>query len=110
MPKESKWVEVAQGERNKPKELTSNVMGQESPQEAQKRPNKHGSNNTTARIAEWYNRNGSKITERAKNGLKRGKPTIKQGPALERSKPIKNEKLENISCHKKSRMSSRMHR
>ena len=71
MPKESKWVEVAQGERNKPKEPTNNVMGQESPQEAQKRPNKHGSNNTTARIAEWYNRNGSKIMEGAKSGLKR---------------------------------------
>ena len=45
-----------------------------------------------ARIAEWYSRNGNKITEGAKNGLKRGKPTIRQGLALERSKPVKNKK------------------
>jgi len=31
MPKESKQAEDAQGERNCPKEPTSNVMGQESP-------------------------------------------------------------------------------
>ena len=30
MPKESKWAEDAQGERNGPKEPTSNVIGQES--------------------------------------------------------------------------------
>ena len=29
MPKKSKWAEDAQGERNGPKEPTSNVMGQE---------------------------------------------------------------------------------
>ena len=67
-------------------------------QQAQKRPSKHRSNNTTTGIAERYDRNGSKIMKEAKNGLKRGKPTIKQGPALERSKPIKNEKSENNSC------------
>ena len=48
--------------------------------------------------------------EGAKSGLKRGKPTIKQDPALKRSKPIKNEKSENSSCHKRSRISGRMHR
>ena len=31
MPKESKWAKDAQGERNGPKEPTSNVMGQEIP-------------------------------------------------------------------------------
>ena len=31
MPKESKWAKDAQGERNGPKGLTSNVMGQGSP-------------------------------------------------------------------------------
>jgi len=61
-------------------------------------------------MTEWYGRNGNKTTERAKNGLKGEKPTIKQGSALERSKPIKNEILENSSRHKRSRMSSRMHR
>ena len=79
-------------------------------QQAQKRPSKHMSNNTTAATAEWYGRNGSKITEGAKNVLKRGKPTIKQGPTLERSKPIKNGKLENSSCHKRSRISGKMQR
>ena len=79
-------------------------------QQAQKRPNKHGSNNTTAEIVGWHGKNGSRITEGVKSGLKRGKPIIKQGPALERSKPIKNEKSKNSSCHKRLRMSSRMHR
>ena len=79
-------------------------------QQAQKRPSKHRSNNTTAATAEWYGRNGSKIMEGVKNGLKRGKPTIKQGPALERSKPIKNGKSENSSRHKRSSISGRMHR
>ena len=79
-------------------------------QQAQKRSNKYGSNNTIAKIVGWHGRNGSRITEGAKSGLKRGKPIIKQGPALERSKPIKNEKSENSSCHKRSRMSSRMHK
>ena len=65
-----------------------------SPKEAQQAQVK----NTTTGIVEWYNRNGSKIMKEAKNGLKRGKPTIKHGPALERSKPIKNEKSENNSC------------
>ena len=46
----------------------------------------------------------------AKSGLKRGKPIIKQGPALERSKPIKNEKSENNSCYKRLRMSGKMHK
>ena len=31
MPKDSKWAKDAQGERNGPKEPTSNVVGQESP-------------------------------------------------------------------------------
>ena len=53
---------------------------------------------------------GNKITEGVKNGLKRGKPIIKQGPALERSKPIKNGKLEDSSRHKRSRISGKMHR
>ena len=48
--------------------------------------------------------------EGAKNGLKGENPTIKQGPALERSKPIKNERSENSSRHKRSRMSGRMHK
>ena len=79
-------------------------------QQAQKRPSKHGSNYTTAGITKWCGKNGSKITKGAKNGLKREKPTIKQGLALERSKPIKNGKSENSSYHKRSRMSDIMHR
>ena len=63
-----------------------------------------------AGIAEWYDRNDNKITERAKNWLKRGKPTIKQGLTLERSKPIKNGKSEDSSRSKRSRMSGRMHK
>ena len=39
-------------------------------------------NNTMAGIVEWYGRNNNKITEGAKNELKGGKPTTKQGPAL----------------------------
>ena len=45
-----------------------------------------------AGTVEWYGRNNNKITEGAKNGLKGGKLTIKQGPALERNKLIKNRK------------------
>ena len=63
-------------------------------QQAQKKLSKHRLNDITAGTAKWYGRNGNKITEGAKNGLKGGKPTIKQGPALERSKVIKNGKLE----------------
>ena len=61
-------------------------------------------------IAERYGRKGNKTTEGAEDGLKRGKPMIKQGPAFERSKPIKNGKSRNSSRHKRSRMSDRMHR
>ena len=61
-------------------------------QQAKKRPNKHGSNNTTAGITEWYGRNGSKIMEGATSGLKKEKSTIKQGPAFEKSKAI-NQKI-----------------
>ena len=46
-----------------------------------------GKKNTIARVAEWHDRNGNKITEGAKSGLKREKPTIKQSPTLEGSKP-----------------------
>ena len=63
-----------------------------------------------AGIVEWYGRNGNKIIVGAKNGLKMGKLTIKQGPALERSKPVKNVKSKNSSRHKRLRMSGRMHR
>ena len=69
-----------------------------------------GKKNTIARVAEWHDRNGNKITEGAKSGLKREKPTIKQGSAFERSKPIKNGKSENSSRHKRSRMNGRVHR
>ena len=58
-----------------------------------KRPSKHESNTTTAGITEWYDRNGKKTMEGEKNGLNRGKSTIKQGMALERSKPINEGKL-----------------
>ena len=75
-----------------------------------KRSSKHESNNTTAGIAKWYDRKGNKTTKGAKDGLKKEKPTIKQGLALEKSKPIKNGKSENSSCYKKSRISGRMHR
>ena len=61
-------------------------------------------------MTEWFGRNDNKTTEGAKNGLKGEKPTIKQGPALERNKPIKNERLESNSSRKRSRMSDRMHR
>ena len=63
-----------------------------------------------AGMTEWYGRNDNKNTEGAKNGLKGKKPMIKQGPALEKSKPIKNERLESSSSRKRSRMSDRMHR
>ena len=61
-------------------------------------------------MVEWYDRNDNKTTEGAKNGLEGEKLTIKQGPALERSKLIKNERLENSSRHKRSRMSDKMHK
>ena len=61
-------------------------------------------------MTEWYARNGNKTMEGVKNGLKGEKTTIKQGLALERSKPIWNERSENISHHKRLRMSGRMHR
>ena len=63
-----------------------------------------------AGMTEWYGRNDNKTTEGAKNGLKGKKPMIKQGIALEKSKPIKNERLESSSSRKRSRMSDRMHR
>ena len=56
-------------------------------QQAKKRPNKHGSNNTIAGIIEWHGRNASRFMEGAKSRLRREKPTIKQGPALKGSKP-----------------------
>ena len=52
----------------------------------------------------------TRLWKKLKNGLKGEKPSIKQAPALQRSKPIKNERLENSLCHKRSRMSGRMHR
>ena len=55
-------------------------------QQAQKRPSKHGSNYTMIGITEWHGRNVSKFTVGAKSGLKREKPTIKQGPTLKGSK------------------------
>ena len=128
MPKESKWAKDAQEERNGTKEPTSNVKGQESPKlyeyksndhieslreehaAGPKEASKHRPNNTTVEMAGWYGKKGNKITEGLKNGLKRGKPIIKQGPALERSKPIKKGKLEINSRNKRSRMSGRIHR
>ena len=53
---------------------------------------------------------GSRITERAKNGLKKGKPTTRQGLALEKKQAVRSEKSESSSRHKGSRMSGRMHR
>ena len=55
-----------------------------------KRPSKHRSNNTTIGIVESYDENGNKTTEGTEDGLKREKPAIKQGLALERSKLVKN--------------------
>ena len=63
-----------------------------------------------ARTAEWYGKNGNKIMEWAKNGLKMRKPTIKQGTTLERSKPIKNGNQKNSLRHKRSKMSDKMHK
>ena len=55
--------------------------------------------------------NGGKITERAKNGLKRGKPTTGQGLALEKKgQAIRNKKSESRSRHNGLRMSGRMQR
>ena len=128
MPKESKWAKDAQEERNGTKEPTSNVKGQESPKlyeyksndhieslreehaASPKKPSKHRPNNTTVEMVGWYGKKGNKITEGLKNGLKRGKPIIKQGPTLERSKPIKKGKLEKNSRHKRSRMIGKIHR
>ena len=53
---------------------------------------------------------GSRITERAKNGLKKGKPTTRQGLALEKKQAVRSEKSESSSRHNGSRMSGRMHR
>ena len=39
-----------------------------------------------AGITEWQGKNANKSTEGAKNGLKREKPTIRQGPVHEDSK------------------------
>ena len=50
-----------------------------------------GQNKTTVGITKWHDRNASKFTEKAKSGLKREKPTIKQDPALEGSKPQRME-------------------
>ena len=61
-------------------------------------------------MAKWYGRNDNKTIEEVKNRLKGEKPTIKEDLALERSKPIKNERSKNSSRHKRSRMSGRMHR
>ena len=45
----------------------------------------HRPSNTTAGITEWHDKNASKFTEEAKNGLKREKLTIRQGPVHEKS-------------------------
>ena len=128
MPKESKWAKDAQEERNGTKEPTSNVKGQESPKlyehksndhieslreehaAGPKKASKHRPNNTMVEMVGWYGKKGNKITEGLKNGLKRGKPIIKQGPALERSKPIKNAESENSLRYKRLRISGKMHK
>ena len=56
-------------------------------QQTQKRSSKHRSNNIMTGIAEWHGRNASKTTKGTKSGLRREKPTIKQGLTLERSRP-----------------------
>ena len=55
-------------------------------------------------------KNGSKITKRAKNGLKKRRPTTEQGPAFKKKQAVRNEKPISSSCHSRSRMSGRMHR
>ena len=63
-----------------------------------------------AGITEWHDKNASKFTEEANNGLKRKKLTIRQGLVHEKSESQKNECLETRSRHKRSRMSNRSHR
>ena len=67
-------------------------------QQAQKRPNKHKLNNSIVGITGWHGRSIKRLAKRVKNGLKKAKLIIKQGPTQERSE-TKNES---------SRTSSRM--
>ena len=55
-------------------------------QQAQNRPNKHKLNNSMAGITGWHDRCINRLAKRVRNGLEKEKPTIKQGPAQERSK------------------------
>ena len=64
------------------KELAKAYGNKESLQQAQKRPNKHGSNNSTVGMTKWHDRSASRPTKGVKNGLEKEKPTIKQGPTL----------------------------
>ena len=73
-----------------------------------KRPNKLGSNNTTAGIAEQYGKKCKDYRKEQENGLKEEKPIIKQKPSRRREQALKNEKPENGSRHKKPRMGGRM--
>ena len=101
MPKESEWAKDAQEERNGTREPTSNEMGQvktqsgigikpmiilSHKQQAQRGPTSTGQIVPRQEQRSGMTENDSKITKRAKNGLKKGKPTIKQGTVLERSK------------------------
>ena len=59
-------------------------------------------------MAKLYGRAHKDCKKGAKTRLKEEKPTAKQRPNPEREQALKNEKLENGSCHKKPRMGSRM--
>ena len=45
--------------------------------EAQKKPNKHESNNSMAGVIEWHGRSANLLAKGVKNGLDKEKPTIK---------------------------------
>ena len=59
-------------------------------------------------MAKQYGRAHKDCKKRAKTRLKEEKLTAKQRPSPEREQALKNEKLENGSCHKKLRMGNRM--
>ena len=59
-------------------------------------------------MAKQYGRAHKDCKKMAKTRLKEEKPIAKQRPSPEREQALKNEKLENGSCHKKPRMGGRM--
>ena len=95
MPKEMKWSKETRKRWNGPRKpkiawilaqwyyWATGIKQGKNIQQAQKRPNKHESNNNMARVTEWHGRSANILTKRVKNGLEKEKPPIKQGRAQE---------------------------